>query len=247
MYPSDVCVLFPAVIKTCGHMTTANPTSAVRCLLPVNLLRAHRSASEASLVGPDGCGKAAAQGSTPSSSASRWRQVYVGAKEQQRQSRTSSAEEQQWMQVYPPDDGIRVENPPEGEKRFHIHGPEVSRPSDIPAPKGPSDSGRGGSWGPWSKLSVRGGGGGEEGREAAQQENRSLWVWAERGGAPIGRLLSLLSLQVANCGKREREEALPLTFARREGGSEKELSGRDVPCKSRVPLLALIPHAPAAT
>lgn len=29
----------------------------------------------------------------------------------------------------------------------------------------------------------------------------SLWVWAERGSVPIGRLLSLLAMRVADCGE----------------------------------------------
>lgn len=30
---------------------------------------------------------------------------------------------------------------------------------------------------------------------------RSLWTWARRGGTPVGRLLSLLSIRIADCGE----------------------------------------------
>lgn len=39
------------------------------------------------------------------------------------------------------------------------------------------------------------------GRGAGKEREKSLWVWAGHGGAPIGRLFSLLSFRVADCGK----------------------------------------------
>lgn len=34
-----------------------------------------------------------------------------------------------------------------------------------------------------------------------ERDQKSLWAWAECGGAPTGRLLSLLSLKIAACGE----------------------------------------------
>lgn len=35
----------------------------------------------------------------------------------------------------------------------------------------------------------------------AKAREESLWVWTERGSVPIGRLLSLLAMRVADCGE----------------------------------------------
>lgn len=47
-----------------------------------------------------------------------------------------------------------------------------------------------------------GGDGGSGGREGtADARETSLWVWAGCGGAPVGRLLSLLAVRIADCGE----------------------------------------------
>ncbi|CAM9777887.1 unnamed protein product, partial [Hapterophycus canaliculatus] len=152
----------------------------------------------------------AAGGSNAPSSALRWRQGDVGP-QQQRQSRKPSSDQPQWMQVYPRE-ARRDEGFPEGEEGAQKHRPGGSPAPDAPASGGPSDRTGGGSWGPWTKLSVGRAGGGAA--RAAAGETRSLWVWAERGGAPIGRLLSLLSLQVANCEDLGSMSLLWMSFVR---------------------------------
>lgn len=95
-----------------------------------------------------------------------------------------------WTQVYPREQG------PEESTTVQVGAGWSSEGGIFPVPRSPFD-GASEAWHPeaWTtSLPKR-----EE--EGAEQREESLWAWAERGGAPIGRLVSLLSLRVANCGE----------------------------------------------
>ena len=110
--------------------------------------------------------------------------------------RTSS----EWTQVYPrPEGEADGTSSAGGGGRQRPQGTATTAAAASLASADRSAGGRGGAWGPW-KLSAAGRGGGVAVDERTREE-RSLWAWAERGGVPIGRLLSLLSLRVANCGE----------------------------------------------
>ncbi|CAM9893992.1 unnamed protein product, partial [Ectocarpus sp. 13 AM-2016] len=125
----------------------------------------------------------------PPLTSSRWRQVHLGARQQDpRQS------PEKWKQVYPrargvTDDSSKRQLQPEGGATMEMSWAELST----------SGSGRASS----DETMV----GGREGR-------RSLWAWAERGGAPIGRLLSLLALRVASCDDLGSMSLLWMSFVR---------------------------------
>lgn len=95
-----------------------------------------------------------------------------------------------WTQVYPKEQGPQEPTTvDEGLGRSPEGG-------IFPAPRSPFD-GASEAWHPEARpasLPKR-----EE--EGAGERDESLWAWAGRGGAPIGRLVSLLSLSVANCGE----------------------------------------------
>ena len=95
-----------------------------------------------------------------------------------------------WTQVYPrepgPDESTTVE---EGAGRS-------SEGDILPVPRSPFD-GASEAWHPGARsTSVP-----KRQGEGAEEHDESLWAWARQGGAPIGRLVSLLSLSVANCGE----------------------------------------------
>lgn len=144
-------------------------------------------------------GTGGGQNPHPPSSLSRWRKVYLGrtaAAAARGGQRKSSSE---WLQVYPrPARGAAEETPAEKEERLKRPGGSVAAVA------------AGGSWPPGDRTGggaprgpeevSLGGGRGEAVGDGTRGE-RSLWAWAERGGVPIGRLLSLLSLRIANCGE----------------------------------------------
>eukprot|EP00752_Nemacystus_decipiens_P004283 g3912.t1 len=145
----------------------------------------------------------------PPSSLSRWKTVYPGRAAQEGR-RTSS----EWTQVYP-----RREMEVDGtssERRELGQRPQATVAATATAASLPKadtfGGGRGGAWGPW-KLSAAGrrrGGAVDE----RTREERSLWAWAERGGVPIGRLLSLLSLRIASCEDLSSMSLLWMSFVR---------------------------------
>lgn len=161
-----------------------------------SLLLPRASASGGGAPGSDG--SATGEGQHPSSSSSRWRQVYPDGPAAARNGRKTSSE---WMQVYPRPGG-EADGASSEELRRRPQG-AAAGPAASSAPKAAhaSSGGEGGgAWGPW-KLSAAGGGGGDGAADERARGEGSLWAWAERGGVPIGRLLSLLSLRVADCGK----------------------------------------------
>lgn len=116
-------------------------------------------------------------------------------------SSTGRLEEQgqtsKWTQVFPKEEESTTAG--EGSRRS-------SEGGIFPVPRSPFD-GASEAWHPdaRSTLPKREGEGNEE-------RDGSLWAWAERGGAPIGRLVSLLSLRVANCGETREDGCCAGTF-----------------------------------
>ena len=91
-----------------------------------------------------------------------------------------------WTQVFPREE--RSVTAGEGARRSDEGGV-------FPVPITPFD-GASESWHPEARSALP-----KWEEEGKEERNESLWAWAERGGTPIGRLISLLSLRVANCGE----------------------------------------------
>ncbi|CAN0321354.1 unnamed protein product, partial [Ectocarpus sp. 12 AP-2014] len=156
--------------------------------------------------GLDADGDNKARRAQPPLTSSRWRQVHLGTRQQDPRQST-----EKWKQVYPrargiTDDSSKRQLQPEGGAAESTFVPNDPSHGDVSATMEMS----------WAEPSTSGSGrassdetmmGGREGR-------RSLWAWAERGGAPIGRLLSLLSLRVASCDDLGSMSLLWMSFVR---------------------------------
>eukprot|EP00903_Cladosiphon_okamuranus_P018811 g17303.t1 len=146
--------------------------------------------------------------SSSSPSSSQWRTVHPGRAAAQESRRTSS----EWTQVYPrPEGAVDGESSERAELGQWPQGSAAKAAAGSSLPRADAAGGEGGgAWGPW-KLSAPGRGGAVDERT---REEKSLWAWAERGGVPIGRLLSLLALRVADCEDLSSMSLLWMSFVR---------------------------------
>lgn len=135
--------------------------------------------------------------STPEGRKSEWRLVYPGDASSDRDSgnfkNAEGGHKSEWRVAYPRGQSRHASSTGGGNGE---DGRAVRRAENVGSSETRSQSREGAGcersgWSSDGDTQDTGGNGRDE----------SLWVWASKGGAPIGRLLSLLSLRVADCGE----------------------------------------------